>query len=294
MSEHGAGQFFRPKTNEPARWLLERFDASLYRVTEEIEYREDGNGDYSYVFPLDLKRNRTDFASIPWFLTWLVPRDGRHTPAAIMHDAFIGGIQGVDYSTTKPGGVSDDHADYLFRDAMRHADVGFIRRWMMWAAVSLRTQSLRRGTGKISRLKVAALIAVLLPWAAIAALMQLQVPGFGHPDVSLGFLDGQPFLQRLARSVPFILAASAVVALLVAAILRRGRPSFMAGGIAGLIIGIFGLPMIASAFGWGLYLVLDNIVNLGSGKGPLKPVILPETRHRHRHRHRGRSAYGRV
>ena len=89
--ERGRSQFYRPNVSIPAVWMLERLDVGTYRVAEKIEY-VDKDG-YTYLFPVDVNTNTTDLASVPWFLTWLVPRDGRHTPAAIMHDAFIGGTR---------------------------------------------------------------------------------------------------------------------------------------------------------------------------------------------------------
>jgi hypothetical protein len=39
---------------------------------------------------------RTDLASIPFFATWLVPRDGKHTPAALLHDSLYADARGLD------------------------------------------------------------------------------------------------------------------------------------------------------------------------------------------------------
>ena len=53
-----------------------------------------------YRLPADVEHNTTDLASIPPFLTWLIPKDGTHTPAALLHDAIIGGRQGVEFETS--------------------------------------------------------------------------------------------------------------------------------------------------------------------------------------------------
>lgn len=70
----------------------------------------------------------TDFASVPRVFVWLLPRYGRYTKAAIVHDylwrekAANGDMDWID-------------ADGVFRRAMRELRVPFLRRWMMWAAV---------------------------------------------------------------------------------------------------------------------------------------------------------------
>ncbi len=66
----------------------------------------------------------TDLASVPRIFTWLVPRYGVYTKAAIVHDFLC---------ETKSINRAD--ADGLFRRMMRELDVSFLLRWMMWAAV---------------------------------------------------------------------------------------------------------------------------------------------------------------
>jgi hypothetical protein len=73
----------------------------------------------------------TDFASVPRAFTWLIPRYGRYTKAAILHDwlsqrAAAGEIAWVD-------------VDGIFRRTMRELRVPLLRRWLMWAAVRLRS-----------------------------------------------------------------------------------------------------------------------------------------------------------
>jgi Protein of unknown function (DUF1353) len=71
----------------------------------------------------------TDFASAPGLFTWLVPRYGRFTKAAILHDFLC--------DEAKEGRFIRSQADRIFRRVMRELGVGFIRRWVMWAAVRL-------------------------------------------------------------------------------------------------------------------------------------------------------------
>ena len=66
---------------------------------------------------------------MPGLFTWLVPRYGRFTKAAILHDFLC--------DEAKEGRFIRSQADGIFRRVMRELGVGFIRRWVMWAAVRL-------------------------------------------------------------------------------------------------------------------------------------------------------------
>jgi hypothetical protein len=92
------------------RWQL--LQPVVYKGKEEL-----------FTVPTDFQ---TDFASVPDIFVWLIPRYGRYTKAAILHDFLC---------DTKPINRSD--ADGLFRRAMRELDVPFLRRWLMWAAVRI-------------------------------------------------------------------------------------------------------------------------------------------------------------
>lgn len=84
-----------------------------------------------HVGPDDLRT--TDLTSVPQALRWLVSQYGSHTPAALIHDRLIGKKSPVE-------GVTDVHADRYFRFMLRDLGVRLLRRWLMWAAVALRTR----------------------------------------------------------------------------------------------------------------------------------------------------------
>jgi hypothetical protein len=98
--------------------------------------------------------NPTDFASIPRFMGWFENSYGTHTLAAIIHDELI--------TDEANGGAlgSDTLSDRFFREMMRVAEVPWLKRWIMWAAVALRT---RYAAGGIKRLAV-------LTWLVLAAI----------------------------------------------------------------------------------------------------------------------------
>jgi hypothetical protein len=72
--------------------------------------------------------NSTDLASVPSWLWWFIASYGRHSRAALLHDHLIDLDE-----------VTDKDADLAFRNALLESKVPFLRRWLMWGAVSMRT-----------------------------------------------------------------------------------------------------------------------------------------------------------
>lgn len=80
----------------------------------------------------------TDFASVPWFARWLVPRHGSHGQAAILHDWLC------DYHVVQETvgdkilwrEISRKRVDHIFYEAMRVAKVPAYRRWLIQIGVS--------------------------------------------------------------------------------------------------------------------------------------------------------------
>lgn len=70
---------------------------------------------------------RTDFASVPTVFTWLIPRYGIYTRAAVLHDFLC--------ALVRAGVFTQVDADGIFRRVLRELGVSLPRRWMMWAAV---------------------------------------------------------------------------------------------------------------------------------------------------------------
>lgn len=117
---------------------------------------------------------RTDFASVPRVFVWFIPRYGRYTKAAILHDYLC--------SVAVPAGrISRIDADGIFRQAMRELGVPFLRRWIMWAAV--RWGALTNAAGRANWWKeawrVASVTAIALPVVApAAAMIMITLPVF--------------------------------------------------------------------------------------------------------------------
>src|SRR5690348_6275440 len=113
---------------------VEELDDQNWTVLRPFEYQ--AKADCYTVDP----GQKTDFASVPRLFVWFIPKYGRYTKAAILHDHLC--------DLAHQGGIERRDADAIFRQAMRTLGVPFLRRWMMWAAVrwgALPTASGRRG-----------------------------------------------------------------------------------------------------------------------------------------------------
>lgn len=67
----------------------------------------------------------TDFASIPWYASWIINPFGRHAEAAVIHDWL--------YTLGKPGDAKNRLvADKAFVRALRLLEVGWLKRIVMY------------------------------------------------------------------------------------------------------------------------------------------------------------------
>ena len=101
---------------------VRRVDDVTWATVDPLVYR--GRRD-RFVVPAGF---RTDFASVPRVVAWLVPRYGAYTLAVVLHDWLVD--EGID-----SGAVTARQADGLFRRVMRESGVPVLRRWLMWAGV---------------------------------------------------------------------------------------------------------------------------------------------------------------
>ena len=102
---------------------VDRGDGSRWRLVEPLAYQ---GRDELFVVPTGFE---TDFASVPRAFTWLIPRYGRYTKAAILHDFLC--------RRASEGAIAWADADGIFRRTMRELGVPLLRRWLMWGAVRL-------------------------------------------------------------------------------------------------------------------------------------------------------------
>jgi hypothetical protein len=139
--------------------VVREIDDNTWELVEPLRYV--GNTD-RFVVP---KGFRTDFASVPRVFVWLIPKYGRYTKAAILHDHLC--------DEARANRFDRDDADGLFRRAMRELEVSFLRRWLMWGAVSLATQWIKlRRRHRVSPARIGQLLLVAVP-----AIPFFVVPG---------------------------------------------------------------------------------------------------------------------
>ena len=173
--------------------------------------------------------NPSDLASIPRYMRWFESSYGAHTLAAVLHDDLI-----VDEPNGGPLG-SDTLSDTFFREMMRAAGVPWMKRWIMWAAVALRS---RWAAGGIRRISVCVWIVLSFlgitasVWAAGSVLFD-----WGGPDAWL--------LAMVALVLPFIAAG------------LWGRQYF--AGIVAAAAALWILPAaVVAGVGYVIYLGLER------------------------------------
>lgn len=101
---------------------VQQVGEQTWKLCSELRYL--GN-QQDFCVPRDFE---TDFASVPRPLVWFLPRYGRYTKAAILHDYLW-------RERAAKGTLPWRDADALFRRAMQELEVPFLRRWIMWVAV---------------------------------------------------------------------------------------------------------------------------------------------------------------
>lgn len=103
----------------------------------------------------------TDLASVPVGLTWLIPRYGRWTKAAILHDYLW-----------RSGVISKSDADGIFRRALRELGVPIHKRWVFWSAVRL-ASIFKHGGGPGTPFKHVVSLAIL--WPVLVVFLAIPV-----------------------------------------------------------------------------------------------------------------------
>lgn len=182
----------------------------------------------------------TDLASVPWFMRWFENSYGPHTLAAILHDELI--------RTAPNAGAlgSDAFADRFFRQMMRDAGVRRVKRWIMWAAVALRTRNAAGGYRQVL-LWLWGLLATfgisLLVWSVVAWIADSALP-----------FDRRPWETALF-AIGLAIAASAL----------WGK-QFGAGLVAAPAALFILPPAIVVGVGYGIYWLLEGLFRVVPGR----------------------------
>ena len=122
--------FSKKYSERAAEVVVRQVTPATFMLREPFKYVDAGR---RFDVP---EHDVSDFASVPSFLTWLIPRYGRHSLPALLHDHLQDHL--AEEGATPPADperVTSDEADTTFRVAMQYSRVPFIRRWVMWAAV---------------------------------------------------------------------------------------------------------------------------------------------------------------
>lgn len=117
--------------------LLKQVSPNAFQLLEGFRYQAPTDEAKVYTVPAhdtarppDDPNNSTDLASVPRYLWWFVASHGRQTLPALLHDQL------VDDRVQAP---RREEADLVFRYALRESDVSWLRRRLMWVAVTLGT-----------------------------------------------------------------------------------------------------------------------------------------------------------
>jgi hypothetical protein len=221
------GGFRKRYGDRRAEVTLRQVDAARFELLEPFRY--DVGGVTRWVVP---PSDVTDLASVPNVLTWLVPRYGRHTYAAILHDH----LQRHDID----GPVPSDEADTVFRDAMAGCEVPLLARWLMWSAVSARTRF--RSSGAASAVATAIWAIGYAVLGALGAPVLVALVLTGTVDVGVGALA----------------AAAVVLSVPLLALAWRGPEGYRFGLLSGLALLAIGFPALVDLIVFGAYSAVET------------------------------------
>ena len=206
---------------QPAVFIVEQIDDKEFRIPATFGFQYNPTGEAPIrVTPESLPC--TDFASIPRYMSWLVSRHGRHTPAALVHDQLVVDDVSFEDRTT---------ADRRFLQMMDALEVPPVLSRVMWSAVTIAT----RVKGTVwSKFGIAA-------WA-LAALVGMTALVWG-----------------VATVTPWAVAAAVVLPIVAAGCWGK---QFWAGVVAGYALPVVAIPAVASLVGYWLYWAIEKMVKV--------------------------------
>jgi len=138
-----------------------------------------------------------------------------------------------------PERVTPDEADAIFRQALLHSRVPFLRRWVMWAAVALRTVFLVSVAGRVAVVAwclLFALLGVAWPLVAVVAAATPEL-GWRYALGTAGAAFGLPVLTCW-----------------------WWRSRWRLGLVSGLTLALVALPSLLAVLAVGVYFGLEALV----------------------------------
>lgn len=106
-------------------------DYRTWRLEQPLVY-EVGDENSGHLIEVH-KLFETDGASIPRLFWCILPTWGRYSRAAVVHDYLYNELR--EGTEPHPEAPTRQRADAIFLEAMAVCGVGFMTRWIMWAAV---------------------------------------------------------------------------------------------------------------------------------------------------------------
>jgi hypothetical protein len=184
----------------------------------------DRDHDFPHVVPAAAETFHSDLTSVPFMLTWLVPRTGRHLLAALLHDGLVGS-EGAKPTYRGPQ-VTRTQADLIFRRALCSLGISPARAWLMWTAVTMATIQIEAcGSGLLARWRWAVMVISLSAVVGIGVVATLDL--FDVVAV-LPWMGDRPWHQELAYGALAAVIIPVALALLWVDLWRAG----MIAGIA--------------------------------------------------------------
>lgn len=248
-----------------------------FTLMERFLYTDPLTPNEGIVVPAQPRIFTTDLASIPAPFTWLVPKDGTHTPAALLHDALVSdpelpadyrlahrdpdsGRWHTDPTEPEPR-CSREDADNIFRHAMAHLGVSYLRRWMVWATVTAATLCSKASWTKwYWRLLFLVAVAGLGVGGVLEFLDLIDLRGEIHLPVVCWHFDWQvPWMGDRSALVELRGAAVAhlvATAALTVACWRRWR----VGLIFGFALSALAVPLFVSGVAYLAYQAVEWLV----------------------------------
>jgi hypothetical protein len=200
----------------PAHLQLEPLGSHEFRVVHGFKYRSPDPDEPTYVVghPDGGKPGEsTDLASVPFFLQWFIRSYGRHTLAAVLHDH----LWRLQRDVRPLDNVAFKRSNHVFRVAMDELEVPLLRRWLMWAAVSLAWLSKREVAWKI---RVVAWVAAIVGLDIVTAWMLVRDVGTPATILVVVFLAAwlvllwpHPLVAAIGGPALYLLLPSVLVVL---------------------------------------------------------------------------------
>ncbi|MET0728818.1 MAG: DUF1353 domain-containing protein [Acidimicrobiales bacterium] len=235
-------------------------DGARFRILRPFGYRDPRHAE-PFIVPADVVSFRTDLASIPWFVAWLVPGLGTHLPAVLLHDGLV--VNPGEGKTHIGPDIDREEADRILRDAMASLGTPVVRRWLMWTAVIMATAfSALRPRWRWAALVVGT-FAVVGVLGVVATLDLVDVA-----DV-LPWMGDRSWTAEVLWGATFALVVPLVISLLWGRLWR-------AGAIAGLALALLLHVTAAVMLVYGIYWVVERLASAREGTSPSAHVNLEE------------------